>query len=65
MKYLQEHLKRVIRNIPDFPSPGIQFKDITPVLLDYSLCDYIVDDIIDSFKKSEIQIDCICGIESR
>ena len=29
--------KRAIRNIPDFPKPGIQFKDITPVLADARL----------------------------
>src|SRR5205814_10664597 len=30
-------LERAIRNIPDFPQPGIQFKDITPVLADARL----------------------------
>src|SRR5207249_11313116 len=30
-------LQRAIRNIPDFPQPGIQFKDITPVLADARL----------------------------
>ncbi|HKI69362.1 MAG TPA: adenine phosphoribosyltransferase, partial [Verrucomicrobiae bacterium] len=30
-------IQRAIRNIPDFPKPGIQFKDITPVLADPKL----------------------------
>jgi adenine phosphoribosyltransferase len=30
-------LQKAIRNIPDFPKPGIQFKDITPVLADSTL----------------------------
>ena len=30
-------IERAIRNIPDFPKPGIQFKDITPVLADARL----------------------------
>ncbi len=34
---LETRLKSVIRNIPDFPQSGIQFKDITPVLLDPTL----------------------------
>jgi adenine phosphoribosyltransferase len=34
---LEARLKGVIRNIPDFPQSGIQFKDITPILLDPTL----------------------------
>ncbi len=34
---LETRLKSVIRNIPDFPQSGIQFKDITPILLDPTL----------------------------
>jgi len=30
-------IQRAIRNVPDFPQPGIQFKDITPVLADSEL----------------------------
>ena len=33
-KVRMDKLKALIRNIPDFPKPGIQFKDITPLLAD-------------------------------
>ena len=33
----EREIERAIRNIPDFPKPGIQFKDITPVLADARL----------------------------
>ena len=36
-------IERAIRNIPDFPKPGIQFKDITPVLADARLFSGSVD----------------------
>jgi adenine phosphoribosyltransferase len=40
---LKEKLDAVIRNVPDFPKPGILFKDITPIFLDAKLCDEIAE----------------------
>ena len=60
---IEEKLKRVIRDIPDFPSPGIMFKDITPVLKDPQLCTEMVDAFVDQLKG--IQVDAVTGIESR
>ena len=62
---LKEKLDSVIRNVPDFPKPGIQFKDITPIFLDAALCDEIADYIINSFLHNHGKIDAICAIESR
>ena len=60
---IKDKLEKIIRNIPDFPKAGINFKDITPLLLDTE----ISHDIIDSFisKLNSIEIDAIVGIESR
>lgn len=63
---IQELTKRIdstIREVPDFPKPGIMFKDITPILEDPNLS----NDIIDAFaKQCEGQkVDAIAGIESR
>lgn len=60
---LQERLNKAIRNIPDFPKPGILFKDITPVLLDPFLCKDIVLEFQKHFKDKKI--DAIVGVESR
>ena len=57
------HLKDSIRNIPDYPKPGIQFKDITPILQKPELFSNIIDIFYDRFKSEKI--DNIVGIESR
>jgi adenine phosphoribosyltransferase len=58
-----EHLKNSIRNIPDYPKPGIQFKDITPILQDPELFGNVIDIFNDRYKSEKI--DVIVGIESR
>ena len=58
-----EHLRNSIRNIPDYPKPGIQFKDITPILQDPKLLGSIIDIFNDKYKSEKI--DVIVGIESR
>ena len=58
-----EHLKSSIRNIPDYPKPGIQFKDITPILQDPELFGNVIDIFYDRYKSEKI--DVIVGIESR
>lgn len=60
---LKNKLDAAIRNVPDFPKPGIMFKDITPLFLDPVLCLEVTE-----FFKNELQsykLDAIVGIESR
>ena len=59
---LESNIKAVIRDVPDFPKPGIMFKDITPILENQSLCNEIVNAFID---KIPVKPDAIVGIESR
>src|ERR1051325_4201395 len=56
-------IERAIRNIPDFPKPGIQFKDITPVLADAQLFNGSIELLIDGFKPG--QVDAVVGIDAR
>jgi len=56
-------IRRAIRNIPNFPKPGIQFKDITPVLADARLFSGSVDLLIDGFKPG--MVDAVVGIDAR
>ncbi|KGE13590.1 adenine phosphoribosyltransferase [Sphingobacterium deserti] len=58
-----DQLKSAIRDIPDFPKPGIVFKDITPVLQNQELCTAIVDEFVNRLKG--LEIDAIAGVESR
>src|ERR1700757_4524628 len=56
-------IERAIRNIPDFPKPGIQFKDITPVLADPRLFAGSIDLLTANFKPG--MVDAIVGIDAR
>src|SRR5437667_948979 len=56
-------IERAIRNIPDFPKAGIQFKDITPLLADARLFAGSIDLLIDGFKPGEV--DTVVGIDAR
>lgn len=60
---ITEKLKQVIRDIPDFPSPGILFKDITPILKDPELCDQVVDALVQHLNG--MKVDVVTGVESR
>lgn len=53
----------LIRLVPDFPQPGIQFKDITPLLADAAGLRAVVDAFVDHYADQ--QIDAVAGIESR
>ncbi len=53
----------LIRDIPDFPKPGIIFKDITPLLANAAALDAVIQDMAAPFKDKNI--DLIVGIESR
>src|SRR5436190_10889720 len=56
-------IERAIRNVPDFPKAGIQFKDITPVLADARLFATSIDLLIDGFEPG--QVDAVVGIDAR
>ena len=58
-----DKIKNSIRNVPDFPKPGIQFKDITTLLQDQYAFKEAIDAFYNEFKDK--QIDVIVGIESR
>jgi adenine phosphoribosyltransferase len=58
-----EQIKELIRDVPDFPEPGIVFKDITPVLSDPIAYSTIVDLIVVHFGRGNV--DKVVGIEAR
>jgi len=60
---IEAQLKAAIRDVPDFPKPGIIFKDITPILKDAELCKAVVDTFIVELEK--LEFDAIAGVESR
>lgn len=60
---LETRIKQAIRDVPDFPKPGILFKDITPILLDHKLCIDIAEQM--ASQVADWKIDAIVGVESR
>ncbi|MDC0584121.1 adenine phosphoribosyltransferase [Bacteroidales bacterium] len=58
-----EDVKNAIRNIPDFPKPGILFKDITPIIHDGALFSFVIDSLYEKYKEQDFTK--IAAIESR
>ena len=56
-------LKKCIRGIPDFPKPGIMFRDITPLLVDPRALGEAVRRMAEPYKKGSV--DVVIGAESR
>jgi adenine phosphoribosyltransferase len=56
------NLKSLVRSIPDFPKPGILYRDITPVLADAEALRWVVDTFSSRYRD---RVDIVVGIESR
>ena len=56
-------IEQAIRNVPDFPKPGIQFKDITPVLADGRLFAGAMDHLLAGLNRGSV--DKVAGIDAR
>jgi adenine phosphoribosyltransferase len=65
--YLDQHLDRLIRDIPDFPEPGVMFKDITPLLADHAAFSAVVE-VLSRAGRDEngaVVVDKVAGMEAR
>lgn len=58
-----DHLKKFIRAVPDFPKPGIVFRDIMPLLRDPRALAEVVEHMTTRFRAREVEL--VAGIESR
>ena len=58
-----EQVAASIRNVPDFPKPGILFKDITTAMKDAEVLKFIADELYDYYKDKGITK--VVGVESR
>jgi adenine phosphoribosyltransferase len=58
-----DRLKALVRDVPDFPQPGIVFKDITPLLADEIAFSTVIDLIVVHFGRGNV--DKVVGIEAR
>jgi adenine phosphoribosyltransferase len=60
---LADKIKNTIRDVADFPKPGILFKDITPLFHDQQLCNEIIAEFAERVKDKKLN--AIVGVESR
>ncbi len=58
-----EKIRQTIRDIPDFPKPGVVFKDITPLLSNGPVYKQTIDLLADRYRSQAV--DMVLGIESR
>jgi adenine phosphoribosyltransferase len=58
-------LARLIRDVPDFPTPGVVFKDITPLLADGAAFAAAIDGLAELVAEAGIAVDRVVGIEAR
>ncbi len=60
---IEQQLKAVIRDVPDFPKPGILFKDISTIMLNANVSNAVLDHLVNYYENKGL--DAIAGIESR
>ncbi len=58
-------VKKLIRDVPDFPKKGIIFKDITTLIKDAKAFKYVVNEIARKYKSDLVKINKVVGVESR
>jgi adenine phosphoribosyltransferase len=58
-----DRIRAAIRDIPDFPKPGIVFKDITPVLADPELFGAVIQGFVERYRP--MRIETVAAMESR
>jgi len=60
---LLQDIRDIIRSVPDFPKPGIIFRDVTPLLGDARLFGASLDLLLEGYSKNNV--DAIAGVDSR
>lgn len=60
---LSDTIRNTVRNVPDFPKPGINFKDISPIVENPTLSKEIVQEFANQLRDKNV--DAIVGVESR
>ncbi|MEY4099678.1 MAG: hypothetical protein RL300_849 [Pseudomonadota bacterium] len=60
-QYLREH----IRTVPDWPAPGVQFRDITPLLQDAKVFRVLIDAFVHRYMDANQRPDVVAGLDAR
>lgn len=62
---VQDYLKSHIRTVPDWPAPGVQFRDITPLLQDPKVFRVLIDAFVQRYMSREMRPDVVAGLDAR
>ena len=62
---VNEYLKRHIRTVPDWPAPGVQFRDITPLLQDPRVFRVLIDAFVHRYMHPDLRPDVVAGLDAR
>jgi len=60
-----EYLRQHIRTVPDWPTPGVQFRDITPLLQDPQVFRVLVDALVQRYMGPTLRPDVVAGLDAR
>jgi len=62
---INEYLRRHIRTVPNWPAPGVQFRDITPLLQDPKVFRVMVDAFVHRYMDPGMRPDVVAGLDAR
>ena len=62
---VSEYLRQHIRTVPDWPAPGVQFRDITPLLQDPKVFRVLIDAFVHRYMEPRLRPDVVAGLDAR
>ncbi|PIT76951.1 adenine phosphoribosyltransferase [Limnohabitans sp. G3-2] len=62
---VNDYLKSHIRTVPDWPEPGVQFRDITPLLQDPRVFRVLIDAFVHRYMHPALRPDVVAGLDAR
>ena len=60
-----QYLRNHIRTVPDWPAPGVQFRDITPLLQDAKVFRVLIDAFVHRYMDAQQRPDVVAGLDAR
>ena len=60
-----DYLRQHIRTVPDWPAPGVQFRDITPLLQDPEVFRVMVEVFVQRYSHPDLRPDVVAGLDAR
>eukprot|EP01034_Spumella_vulgaris_P038204 gene38204-47167_t len=62
---VNQYLRQHIRTVPDWPAPGVQFRDITPLLQDPKVFRVLIDAFVHRYMDKALRPDVVAGLDAR